>query len=80
MMNGWLLCTGVHPHDAKTWTDDCYEVIKELASNPECVAVGMYSPKYTVYIYLSTSVFSCRGVWFGFQSQLLTSGCANGSI
>nr|CAG4644879.1 EOG090X080R [Leptodora kindtii] len=31
---------GVHPHDAKTWTDDCYETIKELASNPECVAVG----------------------------------------
>nr|CAG4640953.1 EOG090X080R [Eulimnadia texana] len=31
---------GVHPHDAKTWTDDCYDVIKELALNPECVAVG----------------------------------------
>nr|CAG4637103.1 EOG090X080R [Ceriodaphnia reticulata]SVE73001.1 EOG090X080R [Ceriodaphnia reticulata] len=31
---------GVHPHDAKTWTDDCYDIIKELASNPECVAVG----------------------------------------
>ena len=30
----------MHPHDAKTWTDDCYETIKELASNPECVAVG----------------------------------------
>lgn len=39
-MNDLLQYTGVHPHDAKTWTDDCYEVIKELASNPECVAVG----------------------------------------
>nr|CAG4637855.1 EOG090X080R [Chydorus sphaericus] len=31
---------GIHPHDAKTWTDDCYDIIKELASNPECVAIG----------------------------------------
>nr|CAG4646344.1 EOG090X080R [Macrothrix elegans] len=31
---------GIHPHDAKTWTDDCYEIIKDLASNPECVAIG----------------------------------------
>lgn len=31
---------GIHPHDAKTWTDDCWETIKELASNPECVAIG----------------------------------------
>jgi len=31
---------GIHPHDAKTWTDDCSEIIKELASNPECVAIG----------------------------------------
>nr|CAG4650241.1 EOG090X080R [Sida crystallina] len=31
---------GIHPHDAKTWTDDCYEIIRELANNPECVAIG----------------------------------------
>jgi len=35
-------CTiaGVHPHDAKTWTEECYETLKELIGNPECVAVG----------------------------------------
>ena len=29
-----LQLKGIHPHDAKTWTDEdpnCYEVIKELA-------------------------------------------------
>nr|CAG4645602.1 EOG090X080R [Lynceus sp. MCZ IZ 141354] len=31
---------GIHPHDAKTWTDECYEEIKQLAANPECVAIG----------------------------------------
>jgi len=37
----YLTCsTGIHPHDAKTWTDDCYETIKKLFNNPECVAVG----------------------------------------
>lgn len=35
-----FLWKGVHPHDAKTWTDESYDIIKELASNPECVAIG----------------------------------------
>ncbi|CAG0897946.1 unnamed protein product [Darwinula stevensoni] len=31
---------GVHPHDAKSWTDDTLQELKDLLSNPECVAVG----------------------------------------
>ncbi|XP_078671948.1 3'-5' ssDNA/RNA exonuclease TatD-like [Branchiostoma floridae x Branchiostoma belcheri] len=31
---------GVHPHDAKTWTDDSLQELEKLASRPECVAVG----------------------------------------
>nr|CAG4648711.1 EOG090X080R [Polyphemus pediculus] len=31
---------GIHPHDAKTWTDESYNAIREIASNPECVAIG----------------------------------------
>ncbi|XP_017479933.1 PREDICTED: 3'-5' ssDNA/RNA exonuclease TatD-like [Rhagoletis zephyria] len=36
-----LYCTaGVHPHDAKQWTDDCEVALTELARNSECVAIG----------------------------------------
>jgi hypothetical protein len=36
-----FICSGVHPHDAKTWTDDTYHALKDLASNnSECVAIG----------------------------------------
>ncbi len=31
---------GIHPHDAKSWDDSSYDSLRELASNPECVAVG----------------------------------------
>nr|CAG4644048.1 EOG090X080R [Lepidurus arcticus] len=31
---------GVHPHDAKTWTEDFGVILRDLASNPECVAIG----------------------------------------
>ncbi|KAI1278038.1 3'-5' ssDNA/RNA exonuclease TatD [Halotydeus destructor] len=31
---------GIHPHDAKMWTEESYDVLKELAGNVECVAVG----------------------------------------
>ena len=32
--------SGIHPHDAKTWTDQTEEQIYELAKNSECVAIG----------------------------------------
>ncbi|XP_023016884.1 3'-5' ssDNA/RNA exonuclease TatD [Leptinotarsa decemlineata] len=31
---------GIHPHDAKSYTEESWEELKELASNPECVAIG----------------------------------------
>lgn len=36
-----LYCTaGVHPHEAKSWTESSLEDLKSLALNSECVAVG----------------------------------------
>ncbi|KAI6227741.1 Hydrolase, TatD family [Aphelenchoides fujianensis] len=32
--------SGVHPHDAKTWTEDVRKAIVELAAHPACVAIG----------------------------------------
>ncbi|KAI6185110.1 Hydrolase, TatD family [Aphelenchoides fujianensis] len=32
--------SGVHPHDAKTWTEDVRKEIVELAAHPACVAIG----------------------------------------
>ncbi|CAL2045302.1 unnamed protein product [Caenorhabditis brenneri] len=38
---GFLYFTaGVHPHDAKDWTDGTLATIKALQENPNCVAVG----------------------------------------
>ncbi|XP_046402077.1 3'-5' ssDNA/RNA exonuclease TatD [Ischnura elegans] len=31
---------GIHPHDAKSWTDEYDEDLREIACNPECVAIG----------------------------------------
>lgn len=31
---------GIHPHDAKSYTDESWEELRRLAENPECVAVG----------------------------------------
>uniref|UniRef100_A0A1B6MNI3 Deoxyribonuclease TATDN1 n=1 Tax=Graphocephala atropunctata TaxID=36148 RepID=A0A1B6MNI3_9HEMI len=31
---------GVHPHDAKSWTDDTLAELREVATCSECVAVG----------------------------------------
>ncbi|KAL0269707.1 UNVERIFIED_CONTAM: hypothetical protein PYX00_007347 [Menopon gallinae] len=31
---------GIHPHEAKSWTDTSLEDLKALASNSECVAIG----------------------------------------
>jgi len=36
-----LYCTvGVHPHDAKSWTEATEAELRALAANPECVAIG----------------------------------------
>ncbi|GAB6028418.1 hypothetical protein CHUAL_002578 [Chamberlinius hualienensis] len=41
MHPGTLFCTaGVHPHEAKSWDEDSYSNLQEIASNPECVAIG----------------------------------------
>ncbi|XP_076372622.1 3'-5' ssDNA/RNA exonuclease TatD-like isoform X2 [Tachypleus tridentatus] len=38
---GTLYCTaGIHPHDSKSWEDETVDALKEIASNPECVAIG----------------------------------------
>lgn len=31
---------GIHPHDAKTWNDDSWDVLSELAAHPKVVAIG----------------------------------------
>ncbi|KAG8229582.1 hypothetical protein J437_LFUL010174 [Ladona fulva] len=31
---------GIHPHDAKSWTDEYEEDLREIAHNVECVAIG----------------------------------------
>lgn len=31
---------GVHPHDAKHWTDDVANAIRDHAAHPRCVAIG----------------------------------------
>ncbi|XP_018579380.1 uncharacterized protein LOC108917319 [Anoplophora glabripennis] len=31
---------GIHPHDAKSYTDETWEELRRLAENPECVAIG----------------------------------------
>ena len=37
----WLLFViGVHPHDAKSWDEDTFASIKDIASHEECVAIG----------------------------------------
>ncbi|KAH8022769.1 hypothetical protein HPB51_005067 [Rhipicephalus microplus] len=42
MHPGTVYCAaGIHPHDAKSWDDDeALEVLRSVASNPECVAIG----------------------------------------
>lgn len=31
---------GIHPHDAKSYTDESWEELIAIADNPECVAIG----------------------------------------
>jgi len=37
---------GVHPHDARTLTDDVFRQLKELARHPRVVAIGEIGPDY----------------------------------
>jgi len=37
----YLYCTvGVHPYEARFWSDASYQELLTLAENPECVAIG----------------------------------------
>jgi TatD DNase family protein len=38
--SNYALNSGIHPHDAKSYTDESWNELKVVASNPECVAVG----------------------------------------
>lgn len=31
---------GIHPHDAKSYTDETWDDLRAVAQNPECVAIG----------------------------------------
>lgn len=35
-----LVSAGIHPHDAKSWTEGYLEELREMVTSPECVAVG----------------------------------------
>ncbi|XP_050529911.1 3'-5' ssDNA/RNA exonuclease TatD isoform X2 [Daktulosphaira vitifoliae] len=37
---------GIHPHEAKSWDDNYYEELKDIASNSECVAIGICGLDY----------------------------------
>lgn len=41
------LFLGVHPNEAKTWDADVEKALKELLSNPECVALGQCGLDYS---------------------------------
>lgn len=31
---------GIHPHDAKSYTDESWDELRAIAQSPECVAIG----------------------------------------
>uniref|UniRef100_A0A2S2Q8V3 Deoxyribonuclease TATDN1 n=1 Tax=Sipha flava TaxID=143950 RepID=A0A2S2Q8V3_9HEMI len=37
---------GIHPHEAKSWEDCYYNELKDIAKNPECVAIGICGLDY----------------------------------
>lgn len=44
----YIYCTaGVHPHDAKSWTENTITALKEILMNQECVALGQCGLDYT---------------------------------
>ncbi|GFQ79151.1 hypothetical protein TNCT_253401 [Trichonephila clavata] len=38
---------GIHPNEAKTWDEEVESSLREILSNPECVAVGQCGLDYT---------------------------------
>ena len=34
------MLSGIHPHDSKSWEQGYYEDLRDIAMNPECVAIG----------------------------------------
>lgn len=45
-MNNYIFFTGIHPHEAKSWDDNYYNELKDIAKNPECVAIGICGLDY----------------------------------
>ncbi|CAL1272258.1 unnamed protein product [Larinioides sclopetarius] len=44
----YIYCAaGIHPNEAKSWDDDMEVSLREILSNPECVAVGQCGLDYT---------------------------------
>lgn len=41
-----FLNIGIHPHEAKSWEDNYYDELKDIAKNPECVAIGVCGLDY----------------------------------
>lgn len=41
-----MFFTGIHPHEAKSWDDNYYNELKDIAKNPECVAIGICGLDY----------------------------------
>ncbi|CAI6355205.1 unnamed protein product [Macrosiphum euphorbiae] len=37
---------GIHPHEAKSWEDNYYDELRDIAKNPECVAIGICGLDY----------------------------------
>lgn len=42
----YLIIIGIHPHEAKSWEDNYYDELKDIAKNPECVAIGICGLDY----------------------------------
>jgi len=41
-----LCLIGIHPHEAKSWEDSYYDELRDIAKNPECVAIGICGLDY----------------------------------
>lgn len=45
-LSKYLQLIGIHPHEAKSWEDSYYNELKDIAKNPECVAIGICGLDY----------------------------------
>lgn len=46
VLHNYMFFTGIHPHEAKSWDDNYYNELKDIAKNPECVAIGICGLDY----------------------------------